>query len=1225
MTSYSEDALIEQPAIKLFAGLRWKTVNCYDEVFGENGTLGRISPAEVILQKHLRAAIEKLNPDINPDTVNKAIEELTRDRSTMSLVAANRETYQLLKEGVKVTGNNPDSQDDVEKIKIIDWSNPANNEFLLCSQLWVTGEMYTRRTDLVGFVNGIPLIFMELKASHKRLENAYKDNLRDYKTTIPQLFWYNGFIILSNGSQTKLGSVTSQWEHFSDWKKINSEGEEGVISLDTVIKGTCQKQHLLDLVENFVLFEEAKGGFNKLVAKNHQYLGVNAAIASLNRIRPATLTPIPSPTGHKPSPQPSPNGRGNEKGEGAELNYRGGYYFAGLLERARQLRQKQTKTEEILWQLLRDRQLCGLKFRRQHQIGDYIADFFCHEAKLVIEIDGGVHQIPERLKHDQTRDKYLTSIGFTVIRFSNEQINNDIENVLQTIIQTIPSLTGYNPSLQPSPTGRGSKGEGNADGRLGVFWHTQGSGKSYSMIFFAQKIFRKISNRYTFVIVTDRDELDGQIYKNFARTGAVTEKEAQATSGEDLKQKLNEDHRYIFTLIQKFHTEPGEKYPKLSDRDDIIVITDEAHRSQYDTFALNMRNALPKAAFIGFTGTPLMAKEEKTRRVFGDYVSIYNFKQSVDDKATVPLYYENRIPELQLTNKDLNEDMEEILEEAELDSDQEAKLEREFAREYHLITRDPRLDKIAQDIVTHFTGRGFAGKAMVVSIDKATAVKMYDKVQKYWKDYLSGLIRESKTATGEQREILNAKIAYMKETDMAVVVSQAQNEIEDMKAKGIDIKRHRRRMVKEDLDEKFKDPKDPFRIVFVCAMWMTGFDVPCCSTIYLDKPMRNHTLMQTIARANRVFGEKKNGLIVDYVGVFRNLQKALAIYGSDYGGGLKEGETPVKDKSELVEELRRAMSDVEQFCKEQEINLENIERAEGFDRVKLLDDAVDTLVVNDQTKRKYLLMASLVVQIFKAILPDPAATELSYRCRLISVIAEKIRSLIPKADISEVMGEVETLLDDSIAAEGYIIHEVPEEKRIDLSTIDFEALKKQFAKSRKHIEVEKLRGAINSKLKRLVQLNRTRIDYLVKFQEMIDEYNSGSMNVNDFFKRLTDFAQELNDEEKRGIAEQLSEEELTIFDLLTKPDMSLTEKEKKQVKKVAKELLATLHNGKLVIDWRKKQQSQASVQVAIADVLESLPEEKYDQKLYQKKCSIIYQHIFDSYYGEDRSIYAVAG
>jgi type I restriction enzyme R subunit len=1014
------------------------------------GSLRTRWDAEVVLASRLKAVLERLNSELPAEAIAKAIEELNRNRSAMSLVAANREIYQLLKDGVKVNISGSGGEQIPEVVKLIDWNRPENNNFLLCSQLWVTGEMYTRRTDLVGFVNGIPLVFIELKASHKRLENAYNDNLRDYKTTIPHLFWYNGFIILSNGSASKIGSVSSEWEHFADWKKINSEGEEGIISLETMIKGTCQKHRLFDLIENFLLLEAAKGGYIKLVGRNHQYLGVNNAIEAVRNM-------------------------------------------------------------------------------------------------------------------------------------------------------------------------------GNNRGRLGVFWHTQGSGKSYSMIFFSQKIFRKISNKYTFVIVTDRRELDDQIYKNFSRTGAVTEEQAQAESGEDLKRLLQEDHRYVFTLIQKFHTEPGQRYPKLSDRSDIIVITDEAHRSQYDTFALNMRNALPNAAFIGFTGTPLMVGEEKTRRVFGDYVSIYNFKQSVDDKATVPLYYENRIPELQLTNEQLNEDMEAILEEAELDEEQEAKLEREFSREYHLITRDDRLEKISEDVVSHFMGRGFAGKAMVVSIDKATAVKMYDKVQKYWKLYLADLKRQLVIASGDEKEILQARIAFMKETDMAVVVSQSQNEIEDLKAKGVDIAAHRRRIVKEDLDEKFKDSGDKFRIVFVCAMWMTGFDVPCCSTIYLDKPMRNHTLMQTIARANRVFGEKKNGLIVDYVGVFRNLQKALAIYGSAYGGGVKEGETPVRDKSELVEELRKAMAETEEFCKGHNINLENIEKAKEFARVKLLDDAVEAIVVNDESKRKFLFLASNVVGLYKAILPDPAATELSHRCRSIAVIAEKIRSLIPQADISEVMGKVETLLDNSIAAEGYIIREVEAEKRyVDLSKIDFEALKKHFEKSRKHIEVEILRGAINSKLKRLIRLNRTRINFLEKFQQMIDEYNCGSMNVDEFFRRLTEFAQELNQEEKRGITEQLSEEELAIFDLLTKPEMSLTEKEKKEVKKVAKELLVTLNNGKFVLDWRKKQQSQASVRVAIEQVLESLPQ-CYTKNLYQRKCNLIYQHIFDSYYGEGGSIYSIAG
>ena len=275
------------------------------------------------------------------------------------------------------------------------------------------------------------------------------------------------------------------------------------------------------------------------------------------------------------------------------------------------------------------------------------------------------------------------------------------------------------------------------EGKLGVFWHTQGSGKSVSMIFFAQKVLRKVPGNWTFVIVTDRLELDDQIYKNFTSAGVITENKAQAESGEHLRQLLREDHRYVFTLIHKF------RIPEMiSDRSDIIVITDEAHRSQYDTLALNMRMALPNASFMAFTGTPLIVTEEKTREVFGDYISIYNFKQSVDDNATVPLYYENRIPELQLTNKDLNEDIYRIIEESDLDEDQEKKLEREFVHQYHLITRDDRLETVARDIVKHFTGRGFQGKAMVICIDKATAVRMYDKVQKYWKLNIEQLSRD---------------------------------------------------------------------------------------------------------------------------------------------------------------------------------------------------------------------------------------------------------------------------------------------------------------------------------------------------------------------------------------------------------------------------------------------------------------------------------------------------
>ena len=557
----------------------------------------------------------------------------------------------------------------------------------------------------------------------------------------------------------------------------------------------------------------------------------------------------------------------------------------------------------------------------------------------------------------------------------------------------------------------------------------------------------------------------------------------------------------------------------LSERSDIVVITDEAHRSQYDTLALNMRTALPNAAFVAFTGTPLMAGEEKTKSVFGDYVSVYDFSQSIVDRATVPLYYENRVPALQLTNADLNEDLEQILEDAELDEAQEAKLEREFGREYHLITRDERLETIAEDIVSHFMDRGYQGKAMVISIDKATAVRMYDKVQKHWKQYIEHLKSESTALLGKERVFLEAKIRYMEETDMAVVVSQGQNEVDDLRQKGVDITPHRVRMNTEDLDTKFKDADDSFRIVFVCAMWITGFDVPSCSTIYLDKPQRNHTLMQTIARANRVFGDKNNGLIVDYIGVFRDLEKALAIYAT--GADVEEDQTPIADKSKLVERLREAIAEISEFCNQIHVDLARIDASEPLHRIGHIDEAMDAVLENDETKRGYLQFAANVSKLYKAILPDPDAHTFTGIYTLTNIIAQKIKSLTAPADISGVMTEVENLLDQSIASEAYVIEAVQNDyntqnqgttQRIDLSQIDFEMLKERFRTDHKRIEVEKLRSAINAKLTAMIRLNKNRMDYQTKFEQMISAYNAAAIDVDLFFDELLEFAGEVNDE-----------------------------------------------------------------------------------------------------------------
>jgi type I restriction enzyme R subunit len=1040
------EGTLELNTMKLFTALDWEVEDCYHETFGKDATLGRETSAQVVLESRLREAITKLNPGLSAAAVDLAVVEIVKDRSVMIPVNANKEVYQLLKDGVKVTYRTDDQEEAIEVVKIIDWETPENNDFFLASQFWISGDYGRKRADLVGFVNGIPLLFIELKASHISMEKAYKHNLSDYKTTIPQLFWYNAAVILSNGSKSKIGSVTAGWEHFAEWKKINDEGEEGVVSLETIVRGVCDKTRLLDLVENFTIFSEAKGETAKLVAKNHQFLGVNRAL----------------------------------------------------------------------------------------------------------------HAVQE-LKQNQ--------------------------------------------------------------GKIGVFWHTQGSGKSFSMVFFSQKVLRKLPGNWTFLIITDREDLDGQIYKNFASTGAVIEKEehVRAQSAEHLKQLLNtEDHRFLFTLIQKFRTDDGEKYPKLSDRSDIIVITDEAHRSQYDTFALNMRNALPNAAFIGFTGTPLMAGEERTKEVFGDYISVYNFKQSVDDGNTVPLYYENRIPELQLVNENLAEDIADIVDSADLSDDQQAKLEREFAREYHLITRADRLEKIAEDLVAHYTGRGVLAKAMVISIDKATAVRMYDKVQKHWKVKLGELRKAIPAADPADRPELESRLKYFEETDMAVVVSQSQNEIEDFKQKGLDIATHRKRMVKEDLETKFKNPDDPLRIVFVCAMWITGFDVPSCSTMYLDKPMKNHTLMQTIARANRVWQEKQNGLIVDYVGIFRDLQKALAIYGTTETGG----EMPIKDKDELVRLLNEAIQKALVFSQQHGVELDKILKATGFEREKLKEDAVAAFVLTDDIRRQFLGLVGDVEKLFKSLLPDPTANQFGAIRKLLVVIAEKIRSEIGVLDISGIMEQVSGVLDESIATEGYVIRpSAVEANYIDLSKIDFNLLRQQFNTGRKAIEAQKLRTQIAVKVAKMVQLNKTRMNFLEEFQRMIDEYNSGAANIETFFAQLMAFTQKLSEEDKRAISEELTEEELTIFDLLTKPEVTLTKAEEREVKKVAKELLQKLKSEKLVLDWKKRQATRAAVRYTIETVLDELPR-TYTAELYQTKCNVVYQHVFDSYTGQGGGLYA---
>jgi len=1051
--TYGELVLVEQPAIALLEELGWNHRSLYAETYGPQSTEGRESEHQVILARRLRAALERLNPGLPVDAYEQAVEQLAQDRSKQIAVYANRELYQLLKDGVKVSLPDEHGGQTVETLRVIDWATPDNNDYFLASQMWVAGDMYRRRCDLLGFVNGLPWVFIELKKPSAPLRSAYDDNLRDYRgQSIPQLFHPNAFVLLSNGTDTRLGTLTSAWEHFFDWKRVLEEDEPAPprqVSLEVALRGLCEPVRLLDYVENFTVFEEGKGGLIKKVAKNHQFLGVNKAIARLVELR--------------------------------------------------------------------------------------------------------------KSNHAERK-------------------------------------------------------------RLGVFWHTQGSGKSLSMVFFTQKVLRKLPGNWSFLVVTDREELDDQISKTFKATGATAREDVRATSSAHLRELLRGNERYIFTLIQKFRNEPGASYPLLSERSDVIVITDEAHRSQYDIYALNMRNALPNAGFIGFTGTPLIkGEDERTREVFGDYVSVYDFARSIEDGATVPLYYENRIPEVQLTNEQLNRDMEQLLDAAELDEAQQKKLEREFAREYHIITREDRLEAIAADVVSHFTGRGYRGKAMMVCIDKATAVRMFDKVRAHWQATLERLKAELAKAHGDDREPLIARIGLMEGTDMAVVVSQGQNEVEDLRAKGLEITPHRERMLKEDLAGKFKNESDPLRLVFVCAMWITGFDVPTCSTIYLDKPMKAHTLMQTIARANRVAPGKESGLIVDYVGIFRALQNALAIYARPTPG--KEPGEPILSKEALVVALRDALVETRGFCEKHGVNLDAIASSRGFARIGFIEDAVEGILRSEASKKQYLQLANRVARLFKAILPDPMANELAPLAVLVTYLAAKIRAETEQPDISAALSDVEELLNDSIATEGYRIGPVSRpEGLVNLSEIDFEALQDRFTQGKQHTEAEKLKRLIEGKLAQMLQQNHSRVDFAEKFEKLIEAYNAGSKNIEELFKELVQIARDLTEEEKRAVAEGLTEEELALFDILTKPEPELSKKEQAEVKAACRELLVTLKREKLVLDWREKQQTRAGVMRAIKLELRKLPA-AYTRELQSQKLAASFAHVYDAYSGAGRSVY----
>jgi type I restriction enzyme R subunit len=1044
--------------------LGWESVYAYNnEDFGPNSLLGRNTDREVVLIRLLRQKLMELNPGLPADAYDDAVRQIKATVASQTLVATNREKHDLMRDGVQVIYRNENGERVRQRLRVFDFDEPVNNHFMCVRELWVKGDLYRRRADIIGFVNGLPLLFIECKNIHKSLKIAFEQNFSDYKDTVPHLFHYNAIVMFGNGEQAKIGSITSRWEHFHEWKRL-AEEDPGVVDMETLLKGVCDKRNFMDLVENFIFFDESAGEPKKILARNHQFLGVNRAIEA-------------------------------------------------------------------------------------------------------------VRQRKER------------------------------------------------------------------HGKLGVFWHTQGAGKSYSMVMFTRKVHRKLGGNFTFLILTDRDDLDTQIYKTFAGCGVVNHdlEPCRAASGPHLSQLLAQHKTHIFSLIQKFNKDidPDDGYTQ---RDDIIVITDEAHRTQYGTLALNMRNALPNASYIGFTGTPLFKDDEITRRVFGDYVSTYDFQRAVEDNATVPLYYDARGDRLGVAIGDINERVAEKLAEFEIDDiDVEQRLERELKRDYHVITAEKRLDQVARDFVYHYSSAWETGKAMLVCIDKVTCVRMHDLIRKYWDERIAELEANLPWTVDEQYEIyLRRQIDWMRQTRMAVVVSEEQGEVDKFRKWGLDITPHRklikegmdlpdsmrsiarfRNMQRMSLDDAFKADEHPFRIAIVCAMWLTGFDVPSLSTLYLDKPLKAHTLMQAIARANRVHEGKNNGLIVDYCGILKHLRKALATFAGTQPGGQDREIDPAKPDGELLADLAEAIALVREFLQERSAALDEVIHKTGFERNAAIVACKEAANENDETRKRFEVMCREVFKKFKACINIQGINAYRVDRDAINIVYMSLQQDRDQADITHIIQQLHKVVDKAIEVRPDLARE--DLKPYDISRIDFDRLKREFERSpTKNTTVQNLRQAVEQRLQRLLLQNPLRTDFQQHYENAVAEYNreKDRVSIEQTFEALLKLVQELDEESTRAMREGLNEESLAIFDLLKKDDLSANDI--KRVKQVAVGLLDELKKEKLRVDqWRDKEATRDAVQVTILNYLWSdetgLPDEMYDDDDVIRMADNVFRHVYRAY------------
>lgn len=972
----------------------------------------RKSDKDVVLHERLEKALRKINSDIHPRFIEKAIHELTLEKSP-NLLENNLTFHENLINGIEIEDYDDEGQSIVEIVKIVDFEHPQNNNFLAVNQFTVINGDYTKRPDIVLFINGLPIVVIELKNSTNEtvgVEDGYHQ-LETYKMRIPQLFTFNEVLVTSDGINTKAGSLTANYDRFMTWRSKDGQTESspGLASLDVLIHGMLNPETLLDLIRYFVLFQDdGKGHISKILAAYHQYYAVNKAV---------------------------------------------------------------------------DRALLA------------------------------------------------------------------------------------------------SSGQG--DGKGGVIWHTQGSGKSLTMVFFSGKLIQMLNNP-TLVVVTDRNDLDNQLYSTFVKSkgrsgkGLLRQTPKQAETRKELKSLLSvESGGIVFTTMQKFEPEQNETtMAALTERKNVIVMADEAHRTQYGFnakyddkgegikygYAKYLRDALPNATFVGFTGTPVASTDKNTQMVFGNYIDVYDMTQAVADGSTVKIYYESRVIPLNLPqNLDLDEAYNDITEDQEEDVKQ--RLKSKWSRIEALAGAKPRVEALAKDIIQHFETRQQAmkGKGMIVTMSRRIAVDLYDEIIRLKPEWHSddddkGVIKVVMTGSSSDPASFQRHIGPKKRRNV--------------------------------LEKRMKDVNDELQLVIVRDMWLTGFDVPSMHTMYIDKPMKGHNLMQAIARVNRVFKDKPGGLIVDYVGIAESLKEALKEYTES-----DQAQTAIA--TDKAVELMLLKYDVIQDML-YNLDYSKFNSEKKFERYYTISNTMDYVIgLGEDERQRFIKTVTELGKAFALCATEPTAQELNDEIAFFKAVKAGLVKLLqpPKEGKTrktpaEVEAEINQLVSQSVVTEDVIdVYQTLGLEQPDLSILSDDFLKDVEGLKQKNVAVELLNRLLKGQVKSLMKTNAT---VSKRFSEMlgnsINKYNSRSIETSKVIEELIQLAKDIKQEQQRGNELGLNSDEIAFYDALVSHETAKKAMEDKELRAIAHELTKTVKEN-MGVDWSKRDSAKAKMRVAVRRLL----------------------------------------